>query len=233
MAIRQVYKVSEVGNEFVEKINIDFKWNPGFSASQKQKNIRALHCGYKDIYDNDNILEISSKSEEVLGVNLSAFNLNITTVKKNQRFSVECAFQSSKVFKNGGPYIDILTKDSRQAKKDIRLKESGDLIGFEFFGMSWELEPKTLFYDWLYMNALYKQEELSKEILKYDAFTDIEFNHNKSINCQAYSAALFVSLSRRNLIDEAMENINNYKRIITGLNNADNNDIYTEQITFI
>lgn len=233
MAVRQVYKVNDAGIEYVKKVDIDFTWSPGFAACQKQKNIRALQGGYSEVYPNDRILEISSKSELALGVNLSAFNLMITTMKKSQTFSVESAFQSSKKFKNGGPYIDILGKDSRSAKKDERLKTSGELIGFEFFNTEWPLEPKTLFYDWLYMNALYKQKELAEEILNYDAFTDIEFNPNKSINCQAYSAALFVSLSRRNLLDEAMSSIEKYKEIIIGSNFKSKNETSIEQITFL
>jgi type I restriction enzyme M protein len=233
MAVRQVYKVNDTGIEYVKKVDIDFTWSPGFAACQKQKNIRALQGGYNEIYLNDRVLEISSKSELALGVNLSAFNLTITTMKKNQTFSVESAFQSSKKFKNGGPYLDILNKDSRSAKKDERLKTSGELIGFTFFNIEWPLEPKTLFYDWLYMNALYKQKELAEEILNYDAFTDIEFNPSKSINCQAYSAALFVSLSRRHLIDEAMNSIEKYKEIITGSNFKPKNETSVEQITFL
>ena len=39
--------------------------------------------------------------------------------------------------------------------------------------------------------------------MHYDAFTDIEFNHNKSINCQAYSVALYQALkSRGGLIED-------------------------------
>ncbi|MFG0918360.1 MULTISPECIES: DarT1-associated NADAR antitoxin family protein [Pseudomonas] len=43
-----------------------------------------------------------------------------------------------------------------------------------------------------------------EEILSYSAFTDIEFNPEKSINCQAYSVALFVSLHKQNLLDDAI-----------------------------
>lgn len=214
MAVRQVYRVNLNGKDYVDKINIDFEWNPGFAAVQKQKNIRALHGNYNKQYSRDSVLEISSKSENKLGVNLSAFNLTITTLKKNNTFSVESAFQSSKKFELGGPYKDLLEKDSKSAKKDTRLKNSGRLISFIFFNEEWPLEPKTLFYDWIYMNALYKKEELVEEILQYDAFTDIEFNPNKSINCQAYSAALFVSLSKRGLIDRAMSSAEEYKKII-------------------
>ena len=149
------------------------------------------------------VLEVSSKSREALGVALSAFNLTFTTVKHNRKFSVECAYQGSKVFQRGGPYVDIFAKTSREAKKDERLLSSGRLTGFRFFGTDWELEPLTAFYDWLYINALTKQPSVTEQLLEYSAFTDIEFNPERSINCQAYSVALYVSLHKRNLLDEA------------------------------
>ncbi|EOU1691242.1 hypothetical protein M1Z64_001348 [Clostridium perfringens] len=214
MAKRKVYRVNLTNKNFVDKIDIEFEWSPGFAQIQKQKNIKSLHNNYNKIYSQDKLLEISSKSNDKLGVNLSAFNLTFTTIKKNNTFSVECAFQSSKKFEFGGPYKDLLEKDSKSAKKDIRLKNSGKLISFVFFNQEWPLEPKTLFYDWLYMNALYKKINLYKEVLNFDAFTDIEFNENKSINCQAYSVALFVSLYKRGLLDVAMKSPDNYKKII-------------------
>ncbi|WP_286376366.1 hypothetical protein [Acinetobacter sp. R933-2] len=131
---------------------------------------------------------------------LSAFNLMMLDKKTNQKFSVECAFQSSKIFENGGPFLDLLNVTSREAKKDERLKTSGQLKKFNFYGMDWTLEPLTAFYDWLYINALNFNSEYHEELLKYEAFTDIEFNPEKSINCQAYSIAMFVSLSKRNLL---------------------------------
>lgn len=229
MAVRSVYRVG-TDNNYVNKIDVDFTWNPGFAAIQKQKNIKALHENYKKINVEDRVLEVSSKSEDKLGVNLSAFNLMITTIKNKKTFSVESAFQSSKKFELGGPYLDLLDKDSRTAKKDSRLKDSGKLVSFEFYGRSWPLEPKTLFYDWLYINALYKNKELSQQILEYDAFTDIEFNPNKSINCQANSAALFVSLYKRNLLEECISSPDKYVDIILNKNKTiENKGI--EQIT--
>lgn len=220
MAVRKVFRVSTNDNFFVETVDVNFKWSPGFAVSQKQKNIIQLHDEYKKIYENDNILEISTKSPNELGVKLSAFNLNFTT-SKGRTVTVESAFQASKKFENGGPYIDILKKDSKSAKKDERLNESGKLISFVFFNEIWPLEPKTIFYDWIYMNALHKNKDLSKEIIKFNAFTDIEFNHNKSINCQAYSAALYVSLSKNCLIERALSSKDDYLRIIN--NNCFNN----------
>ena len=47
---------------------------------------------------------------------------------------------------------------------------------------------------------------MAEEILNYDAFTDIEFNPKKSLNCQAKAAAIFVGLSRAGLIENAVSN---------------------------
>jgi len=121
MAKRSVYRVNNLNKDYIEEVEVEFKWYSGFSISQKQKSIRSLHNSYSKLYINDKLLEISSKSENDLGVKLSAFNLMIYT-KDNKIFSVESAFQASKKFELGGPYLDILNKTSKEAKKDDRLK---------------------------------------------------------------------------------------------------------------
>ncbi len=204
MAERPVYIPSERGEKFVTTKLVDFTWFPGMSKIQKQKSIRSLHEKIRQLPGIDKVLEISSKSEDELGIRVSAFNLMIVTKKRNMRFSVESAYQASKVFERGGPYIDLLTKSSREAKKDVRLKNSGRLLKFVFFGQEWKLEPKTAFYDWVYLHALDENEDLSLQICKYSAFTDIEFNPKQSINCQAHSAALHVALSKRGLLRDAL-----------------------------
>ncbi|WP_438455819.1 DarT1-associated NADAR antitoxin family protein [Vreelandella venusta] len=192
-------------NGLVKEVAIEFSWNPGFSAVQKKKNVAALHieAEKKGLYP---LLEISSKSEKKVGKRLSAFSLKVET--DVGFISVECAFQGSKVFRNGGPYHDIYEMDSKAAKTDQRLKESGELIGFDFFGDKWPLEPKTAFYDWLYMKALEPHEEFLKNLDKYKGFTDIEFNPSKSINCQARSFALLMSLIKKGEFREVMLNKN-------------------------
>lgn len=231
MASRPVYIPVFEGMTFVNTSYVEFTWHPGMAVSQKQKSIDSLHSSAAKKLCVNNILEISSKSKDSLGVELSAFNLMINTIKQGKRFSVEQAYQSSKVFEKGGPYIDLLQKNSVEAKKDIRLKNSGRLLYFKFYGIEWDLQPQTAFYDWLYINALCKHPTYLDQLKKYDAFTDIEFNPEKSINCQAYSAALCVSLVRRNLINTALESKSDYLKIISGsfVNNARQND---EQIAF-
>ena len=174
MAIRPVFVVS-LDNKFCIRKNIEFTFFNGFSDKQKKRCIQSLHQSYLRQYADKKILEISSKSEDELGVKLSAFNLMITA-EDGTKYSVESAFQAGKIFEHGGPYIDLLTVSSRTAKKDERLKNSGKVIGFTANGELFPTEPKTYFYHWLYINALHKHEELVEQLMSYDAFTDIVFN---------------------------------------------------------
>lgn len=192
MAQKTVYQPlnNEIG---VKKTIIEYKYYSGFALTQKQKCIKSLH---QAAYEKNiiSILEVSSKSPEQIGVDLSAFNLTIEI--NNKSYCVEQVFQASKVFEKGGPYTDLLNTSSREAKTDSRLKESGNIIAFNILGTPFPIDPKTFFYDWLYSSALLQNKELLLKALDYDAFTDIEFNEKKSLNCQAYSLALFCSIIR-------------------------------------
>lgn len=227
MASRPIYIPNLIGQTLVTTKLVEFKWFPGMAVVQKQKSIESLHEAAKNLLNISSLLEISSKSKTSLGVDLSAFNLMIKTIKYNKTFSVESAFQSSKVFDKGGPYLDLLDKTSREAKKDDRLQTSGRLKCFRFFGIEWGLEPQTAFYDWLYINALKKNTNYAEQVMEYSAFTDIEFNPERSINCQAYSAALFVSLQRRNLLKYATSSQTAFLEVVTGvpISNARQDDI--------
>ena len=109
MANRPVYIALEKF-PYVKRVDVDFKFYAGFSLKQKVLSIRSLHAAFKNLYSEKSVLEISSKSENVLGVNLSAFNLMMQFEDKN--FSVETAFQSSKIFEFGGPFTDLLEKNN-------------------------------------------------------------------------------------------------------------------------
>lgn len=231
MAIRPVFVVSDEQQLFIKE-NVEFQFFSGFSEQQKKKSINSLHQAY---LNNNNktakILEISSKSEAELGVKLSAFNLMITT-KSDKTFSVESAFQSSKVFEHGGPYKDLLLVSSRQAKKDDRLKNSGKLIAFQIDGKTFSTEPKTYFYNWLYINALHLHDDLSEKVLYYDAFTDIEFNPQKSINCQAEAVAIYVSLHRQGLLKDALKGKDEFLEIVYPTYNQTTNIVNQQMSIF-
>ncbi len=175
--IRQGKVVSEM---------ISFEWFPGFAVSQKQRSIESLHSAIRKTYIDAKPLEISTKSKENIGTSLSAFNLRLND------YTLENIFQSSKVFENGGPYLDLLEVPPKDAKRDDRLHNSGSLKAFCYRNEIFPLEPKTVFYDFIYIAAV-KQSLSAEEIRKitnYNYFTDIEFNPAKSINTQARSAAL-------------------------------------------
>lgn len=211
MAKRPVFIPKSSGPLLVVAMPIEFTWHPGMSKSQKQKSIRSLHDAAKQTRGIEKILEISSKSEDELGIRLSAFNLMLTA--NGFSASIEVLFQGSKVFSKGGPFTDIYRKTSREAKKDERLRESGQLIAFRYNDRDWPLNPQTVFYDWLYLSALRQNPSLSERLLEYDGFSDIEFNPEKSINCQAASAALYKSLAERDLIDVALSSPDEFIKI--------------------
>lgn len=214
MAERPVFIPVPDSPELVRELPVRFMWSPGFAPIQKKKNITSLHAaaakaGYAPL------LEVSTKSEEKLGQRLSSFNLKVHSNSLG-RIPLEAAFQGSKVFERGGPFTDLYTvHDVRDAKRDMRLRESGPLKGFTFENLRFPLEPKTVFYDWLYIGALYEHREwLRAHIFRYAGFTDIEFNPERSINCQARSCALLVTLIKNGWLDEAVSSPEAFRRLL-------------------
>ena len=217
MAKRPIFTPNLNGFPYVDAIDIEFKWHSGFAKSQMQKSIASLHEAAEKLNKISPILEISRKSGSHLGTLLSAFNLSLKT-PNGQRMSVECAYQGSKVFENRGPYHELYSGSSRAAKTDDRLRNSGELTAFNFCGEDFPIEPKTAFYDWLYITALcQKKTDFVQELEVFQGFSDIVFNPNRSINCQARAAALFVSLSKNGLINEQiLQDRERYLALITG-----------------
>ncbi len=208
MATRPIFIPMRTKSSFVRELPVEFRWHAGMAASQKQKSIESLHEQAKIQRNIHPILEISSKSKDIIGAQLSAFNLKLL-IDKSQ-IPVEVVYQAGKIFERGGPYLNILNMSSRDAKTDPRIRDSGALTGFSLEGKSWPLQPTTAFYDWLYLRALSCNINLATQLLDYQGFSDIEFNPEKSWNCQARSAALYVSLMRSGLIDKALNSREDY-----------------------
>ena len=179
-----------IRNGYVVREEFDFSWNGGFALSQKQKNICALHDAIMK-KTGETALEISTKSTVELGIRLSAF-----TLKLNDTF-LENIFQAAKKYENGGPYQDLLSVNPKDAKRDERHKCSGRLISFVMNGIEWPLQPKTAFYDFLYVSAVLEQYGSDLDLSEYSWFTDIEFNPQKSINCQARAIAIYKLLQEK------------------------------------
>ena len=201
MAKRPVF-IAKNSYPYYEIQEVVFDFYSGFAISQKQKSIKSLHEKFMEQNKGIHVLEVSTKSLELLGTKLSAFNLPLCV--EGKEISVECIFQASKKFEKGGPYADILNMNSREAKKDLRLKESGKIEAFVFNGQYFENEPKDYFYNWIYIKALYEQKEYLEQVKKYSAFTDIEFNPERSLNCQAKAIAIAIGLLQAGVLEDCM-----------------------------
>ena len=185
MATRPAYLIQ---NEQVIRKDFAFTWVSGLSASQKRKCALSLHDAIRNTDPAANVLEVSTKSNVPLGVSMSAFNLKL------DGYPLECIFQSSKTFPESGPHPELLTLPPKMAKQQIRLIQEasgGILTGFRYQGIDFPLDPKTLFYDYIYIKAIQETLPIDQiaQIAQYDYFTDIEFNPDKSINTQAKTAA--------------------------------------------
>jgi hypothetical protein len=216
MAERPVFIPAPESPLLVEELFLSIKWHPGFAVSQKEKNIAALHAVAAE-RGLSPLLEISSKSAAKTGRHMSAFHMTVPT-KGYGRIKLELAFQGSKVFERGGPFTDLYRKGDTeigQAKRDPRLQESGRLTGFCFEGLEFPLEPKTAFYDWLYCSFLWDHREWATSLYKFAGFTDVEFNPHRSINCQARSAALFLSLMKRGDLEHALQSPGEFVQRLT------------------
>jgi type I restriction enzyme M protein len=209
MAKRFIFTPTEPNEpSLFNEILVDFTWVAGMALSQAQKSVSNLHTSALGIPGISSILEISTRSLDPLGLSMSAFNLELFHAGRN--YPVEAVYQSSKVFRNGGPYSDLLNASSLDAKTDPRHKLSSELIGFSFERQIWPISSAPNFYDYLYIRALLENSRRT-DLAKFDAFSDLAFNQitirpkiGKSFNCQARSAAIYVSLTKRLPEDEIL-----------------------------
>ena len=174
------------------------------------------------------------------GKALSAINLTYQDPESGRFFSVENLFQAAKVFeKDGfeyGPYNELLhvkapkrylnpyleQKIADQYADDelfqrIQSEVNGaNLTCFELWGKKFPIVPRSCFYDYLYAKALSQEHnaDLAGRICDFRVFTDIMFNpgtgKRRKFNTQARSCAIFVSLTKRGLIDDALFDIDSF-----------------------
>jgi hypothetical protein len=81
-------------------------------------------------------------------------------------------------------------------------------------GREYPLSPATAFYDWLYLLALYPHREWLDYLRDCGGFSDIEFNPERSLNCQARSCATFMSLRKRGLLDRARSSFEEFRLLL-------------------
>ncbi|MCA9833578.1 MAG: hypothetical protein KC435_06520 [Thermomicrobiales bacterium] len=193
MAVRQIF-IPASKPPYWSETSVSFEWHPGLSTSQKMKSVQSLHESAKIRFPNISLLEVSTKSDIQMGVQLSAFNLYLEQSTLGI-VPFEAAFQSSKVYRMHGQITEALRLGPREAKSYARTIDRDDqLLGFQWNERVWPLEPKSWFYDWLYIQALLTSaQHLIGNIREFGGFTDIEFNPLKSFNCQARTCAIVAS----------------------------------------
>lgn len=210
MAEESVF-VSKNSYPFFEEIHVNIEWFGGFALSQKRKCETGLHQSFLHAYPSEKSLEISSTSLMYLGTRLSAMNLSKRT--KTGLTTVESAFQSSRIYFDGGeqigPFPEFLFLPGKECKRLVKEASHGlHSYRYEFDGVVFPA-PRfhiSLFYDFLYINALLEEEnkEAARELLegKYSAFTDLA---TKSLNSQARSCAIFAGLAKAGVIDQVRD----------------------------
>lgn len=230
MANRPVYASVPSSPSPVWQFNCEFVWNAGLSKSQRKKNVKALHeafikrkGGKSDVASQ--LLEVSSLSENTLGINLSAFNLQLDVealmaklegrvAEGSKVITVEMAYQGGKCISGQGPFTDIWEMGSKAAKRDPRLR-SGPITGFKLGNTEFPLAPASCFYDFLYLSALTQPQnkELLEQAVSYMYFTDINFNPNKGVSNQAQALALGVALYHKGVLEQALSDLDSFLKL--------------------
>lgn len=174
------------------------------------------------------------------GKALSAINLMCEDPETGRFFSVENLFQAAKVFERDGqefgPYDELLTvktpkrylntfldqKIAAQYENDVLFQRIQSEINgacitrFELWGKAFPIIPRSCFYDYLYAKALNQEHnsDLAERLCNFRVFTDIMFSpgtgKKQKFNTQARSCAIYVSLTKRGLIDDALFDIDSF-----------------------
>lgn len=185
MANRPIYiSTGDINNPFTED-SISFEWKAGYSYANKCKRRDNLKKEIAKKYDIDKWLEVSSISDKDTGRRLSALNLMLTLTNGN-KYSVESIYQSSKVYNDN------------------------HITGFKFNNTVFENNPYGMYYDYIYMVALYQNKDYHKIIDDYYLFTDLFFNPNKSLNTQARAIAIFKTLYDNDCL-KLLESVKGFK----------------------
>ena len=131
-----------------------------------------------------------------------------------RRVNIDFTFYNGFSFQQKQRCIRSLHRSYREVTGNDRILEVGSL--FQWSEENSPINPPTYFFDWLYVNTLHQNPELAEEVVKYKAFTDIEFNPARQINCQAEAAAIYVGLRNSGKLEEALKDKDAFRRVVFG-----------------
>lgn len=141
------------------------------------------------------------------------------------------------VSENGVYYLEPISNNPRELKSLLKAfmkaNKNAKLSHFVYKGKIFEINAgvvnsESYFYDFLYFRALRENFSKSKirQILQYNIFTDIEFNHKVSINCQARSCALYRYALLNDKVDFYVENKEHFKGLYNQYKQANKDDLF-------
>lgn len=141
------------------------------------------------------------------------------------------------VGENDEYYLEPISNNPRELKSLLKAfmkaNKNAKLSHFVYKGKIFEINAgvansESYFYDFLYFMAL--RENFSKseirQILQYSIFTDIEFNHKVSINCQARSCALYHYALLNDKVDFYVANKEHFKSLYNQYKQANKDGLF-------
>ena len=140
-----------------------------------------------------NLPEISSRSGDPLGRDLSAMNLPAAGDPRGR--VVEAVYQGGEVLRRRRPRPPRTPVGTRGQKRDRERHREGPLGGFEHEGCRWPAETGSAFYDWLWTRSALARwgEPLVERLQRFDGFTDL-FHGAGAVACQARTAAMVAGM---------------------------------------
>ena len=138
-------------------------------------------------------LEISSRSADRLGRDLSAMNLPADGDPHGR--PVEAVYQAAKCYGDGGPDTHVSRSGYEAKHHDRERRRQGPLAGFRHEGRQWPPETGSAFYDWLWTRSALRccGHGVVERLQRYDGFTD-QFHRPGAVACQAKTAAIVAGM---------------------------------------
>ena len=138
-------------------------------------------------------LEISSRSSDRLGRDLSAMNLPAAGDLHGR--SVEAVYQAAKCYGGGGPDTQLSQSGYEAKRRDRERRRQGPLAGFRHEGREWPPETGSAFYDWLWTRSALRHcgHGVVERLQRYEGFTD-QFHRPGALACQAKAAAIVAGM---------------------------------------
>ncbi len=138
-------------------------------------------------------LEISSRSSDSLGRDLSAMNLPAAGDLHGR--PVEAVYQAAKCYGDGGPDTQLSQSGYEAKRRDRERRRQGPLAGFRHEGRQWPPETGSAFYDWLWTRSALRHcgHGVVERLQRYEGFTD-QFHRPGAFACQAKAAAIVAGM---------------------------------------